>query len=84
MISIQRYRYDFDLRTGHSETGMKACTYAVQLRPNDESDEGEDEQVWVEAPEGGTNWRLIELRPVSEGESSGLERIVLPSRPKPL
>ncbi|EGO23184.1 hypothetical protein SERLADRAFT_439923 [Serpula lacrymans var. lacrymans S7.9] len=57
------HRYDFDLRTGNSETGLKACTYAIEVK-NDPSD-GID-KVWVEAPEGGTNWRIVELRPVSE------------------
>lgn len=26
------------------------------------------EKVWVEKPDNGTQWRLVELRPVSEGE----------------
>ncbi|EPQ53011.1 DUF455-domain-containing protein [Gloeophyllum trabeum ATCC 11539] len=56
------HRYDFDLRTGHSETGLKACTYKVEIR----SDESAVEKVWVETPEEGHNWRLVELRPVSE------------------
>ncbi|THH14662.1 hypothetical protein EW146_g5696 [Bondarzewia mesenterica] len=58
------HRYDFDLRTGHSETGLKACTYAVEVRtdPDDDVD-----KVWVEVPAEGQNWRLVELRPVSEG-----------------
>ncbi|KAI0738170.1 hypothetical protein C8Q80DRAFT_1207277, partial [Daedaleopsis nitida] len=55
-------RYDFDLRTGHSETGLKACTYATDIRT---SDDGE-EHIWVETPEAGTGWRLVEFRPVSE------------------
>ncbi|TFK51211.1 DUF455-domain-containing protein [Heliocybe sulcata] len=57
------HRYDFDLRTGHSETGLKACTYAVQVRPGAD---GVAEDVWVETPDGGKDWRLVELRPVSE------------------
>ncbi|KAH9920616.1 DUF455-domain-containing protein [Fomitopsis serialis] len=56
------HRYDFDLRTGASETGLKACTYAVNVRRDDSGDEA----VWVETPENGTKWRLVELRPVSE------------------
>lgn len=58
--------YDFDLRTGESETGLKACTYAVQVRV----DEYGIRRVWVETPEDGTDWRLVELRPVSEGADS--------------
>ncbi|KAH7923957.1 DUF455-domain-containing protein [Leucogyrophana mollusca] len=57
------HRYDFDLRTGKSETGLKACTYNIEVR-TDPSD-GVD-NVWVEAPEGGKSWRVVELRPVSE------------------
>lgn len=60
-------RYDFDLRTGKSETGLKACTYAVELRPiPDEAEGGVGEEVWVEAPDSN-GWELVELRPVSEG-----------------
>ena len=55
-------RYDFDLKTGHSETGMKACTYATDIRMEDGT-----EHIWVETPEGGNGWRLVKLRPVSEG-----------------
>jgi len=56
------HRYDFDLRTGESETGLKACTYAVEVRSGDDG----KQTVWVETPEGGTGWRIVELRPVSE------------------
>jgi hypothetical protein len=57
-------RYDFDLKTGKSETGLKACTYSVEVKldPNDGL-----EKVFMEMPEGGINWRVVELRPVSEG-----------------
>ncbi|TFY58651.1 hypothetical protein EVG20_g8069 [Dentipellis fragilis] len=57
------HRYDFDLKTGKSDTGLKACTYNVEVRqdPTDDVD-----RVWVEVPDEGTNWRLVELRPVSE------------------
>ncbi|KAJ4482059.1 DUF455-domain-containing protein [Lentinula aciculospora] len=57
------HRYDFDLKTGKSETGLRTCTYAVQLKTDPETGE---EQVWMQAPEGGRNWRVVELRPVSE------------------
>lgn len=62
-ISLIRARYDFDLKTGKSETGLSTCTYAVKI----ESDDSGEEQIWMEAPEGGRNWRVVELRPVSEG-----------------
>ncbi|KAF8907041.1 hypothetical protein CPB84DRAFT_1675095, partial [Gymnopilus junonius] len=57
------HRYDFDLKTGKSETGLKACTYDVEVKidPADGV-----ETVFMQTPEGGTNWRLVELRPVSE------------------
>ncbi|KAJ7641611.1 hypothetical protein FB45DRAFT_825906 [Roridomyces roridus] len=55
------HRYDFDLRTGKSETGLRTCTYSVEVKLEDET-----EKVYIETPSDGTNWRLIELRPVSE------------------
>ncbi|KAI0329484.1 DUF455-domain-containing protein [Cubamyces sp. BRFM 1775] len=55
------HRYDFDLKTGHSETGLKACTYATEIR-----EDGGAEYIYVEPPTGGRNWRLVEFRPVSE------------------
>ncbi|KAF5385697.1 hypothetical protein D9757_005520 [Collybiopsis confluens] len=58
------HRYDFDLKTGKSETGLSTCTYAVQVKSDSQSGE---EQVWMAAPEDGKNWRVVELRPVSEG-----------------
>ena len=67
-------RYDFDLRTGKSEMGLKACTYAVKLVPGLNASEtnanGPGDIVCIETPEGGSGWRLVELRPVSEGASS--------------
>ncbi|KAH8105210.1 DUF455-domain-containing protein [Cristinia sonorae] len=56
------HRYDFDLRTGYSETGLRACTYALEIR----KDERDVDTVWVETPAGGMEWRIVELRPVSE------------------
>ncbi|KAG5643988.1 hypothetical protein DXG03_009278 [Asterophora parasitica] len=43
------HRYDFDLRTGKSETGLRACTYAVEVKidPVDGVD-----KVYVETPTG--------------------------------
>jgi hypothetical protein len=64
-------RYDFDLATGHSDTGLRACTYDLDIIPGEEGD-----IVFVEPPEGGTNWRLVELRPVSE--SSGASFLLCP------
>lgn len=60
-------RYDFDLKTGKSETGLKACTYDVEVRidPADGV-----EKVFMQTPKEGRNWRLVELRPVSEGAPS--------------
>ena len=44
--------------------GLRACTYSVEI--NNDPEDGL-EKVFMEPPEGGSNWRLIELRPVSEG-----------------
>ena len=66
LFNRYRDRYDFDLATGKSETGLQACVYEVRVR-QPQSD-GEPE-VWVEAPREGTGWQLVSLRPVSEGKS---------------
>lgn len=57
-------RYDFDLRTGKSETGLGACTYSVEVKVD--FIDGID-KVYMETPSVGSEWRLVELRPVSEG-----------------
>ncbi|KAH9475249.1 hypothetical protein JR316_0012360 [Psilocybe cubensis] len=57
------HRYDFDLKTGKSETGLKACTYDVEVKVDLKDGV---EKVYMQTPEEGTNWRLVELRPVSE------------------
>lgn len=56
------HRYDFDLRTGESETGLRACTYTVKVEPHEKDGVN---KVWVEAPDN-SGWQLVELRPVSE------------------
>ena len=56
-----RARYDFDLRTGKSETGLRACVYSVRILRGQSNHE-----VWVEAPTED-HWELVELKPVSEG-----------------
>ncbi|KAJ7226979.1 hypothetical protein GGX14DRAFT_417793 [Mycena pura] len=56
------HRYDFDLRTGQSETGLRTCTYSVEVKEDPDG----VEKVYIETPAGGNNWRLVELRPVSE------------------
>lgn len=55
------HRYDFDLQTGKSDTGLSACTFAVEVRTEDTVD-----TVYMETPKEGTGWRIVEMRPVSE------------------
>ncbi|EIW73964.1 DUF455-domain-containing protein [Coniophora puteana RWD-64-598 SS2] len=57
------HRYDFDLRTGHSETGLRACTYTVQVK---EDEEDRIPCVWIQSPEQGSKWRVLERRGISE------------------
>ena len=59
-------RYDFDLRTGKSETGLRACVYGVRILHGESNPE-----VWVEAPTE-EHCELVELRPVSEGTNNVL------------
>ena len=63
-LTSSRYSYDFDMRTGQSETGLKACTYEVRIVADADT---RDEIVCVATPQGGSGWQLVELRPVSEG-----------------
>ena len=64
VFNSYRDRYDFDLVTGKSDTGLQACVYEVRVRQTESDGEAE---VWVEAPRGGTGWQSVNLRPVSEG-----------------
>ncbi|KZW03303.1 DUF455-domain-containing protein [Exidia glandulosa HHB12029] len=60
------HRYDFDLTTGHSETGLRACVFAVELRPS-ATEDPTSRSVWIESPEPAAGgWELVERRPVSE------------------
>jgi len=65
LFNRYRDRYDFDLATGKSETGLRACVYEIRVKQAESDGEAE---VWVEAPRGGTGWQLVNLRPVSEGK----------------
>ena len=49
--------------------GLRACTYSVEIRNDPEVGL---EKVFMEPPAGGSNWRVVELRPVSEGISHSL------------
>lgn len=76
-ITCPWHRYDFDLDTGQSSTGMSMCVYKVEVRAC-----GVDggREVWVEEPElegterdaagdstnGSGQWEVVELRGVSE------------------
>ncbi|KAG8752912.1 hypothetical protein FRC14_006591 [Serendipita sp. 396] len=57
------HRYDFNLKTGISETGLRACVYEVQLRTEEDSTE---EDVWIETPPSAESWEVVSIRPVSE------------------
>jgi hypothetical protein len=50
-------RYDFHLQTGKSEMGLRACTYAVDVC----IDEDGVDKVYMEAPEEGSGWRVVDL-----------------------
>jgi nitrite reductase/ring-hydroxylating ferredoxin subunit len=61
------HRYDFNLKTGDSDTGLKACVYAVEIR-QEETDE-RPATLWIEPPTNEEAWEVVDVRPVSEGES---------------
>lgn len=56
------HRYNFNLKTGRSDTGLRACVYGLQIR---EEPLGEGPELWVESP-SNEEYEVVELRPVSE------------------
>ena len=79
LFDCYRDRYDFDLATGKSDTGLRACVYEVRVK---QAESDGVPEVWVEAPRGGTGWQLVNLRPVSEGWFGGYSRPWrVPTRP---
>ncbi|RDB21957.1 hypothetical protein Hypma_010953 [Hypsizygus marmoreus] len=72
------HRYDFDLQTGKSESGLRACTYTVEVKTD--TLDGID-KVYVETPSGGSGWRLVELRPVSEEFADPPPQRIIPQLP---
>ena len=59
-ITCPWHHYDFDLITGESPVGIKACTYDVRVEGGD---------VWVQAPdelEDDESWEVVEVKGVSE------------------
>ncbi|CAO1631845.1 unnamed protein product [Parajaminaea phylloscopi] len=63
------HEYDFDLKTGESTTGLRACTFEVRVVSPD--DAAGEEMVEVANParedDGrATEWEVTEVRPVSE------------------
>lgn len=55
--------FDFNLVTGESSTGFRACTWRVQV-------EQESKQVMMEGPENSGDWHVLSIEPVSEGMRS--------------
>lgn len=71
LIICPFHAYDWNLSDGISSTGMKACTFKVELRDNGE--------IWLEAPgDPGDDYRVIGLRAVSERECCKLAELVMP------
>ena len=60
------HRYDFSLKTGKSDTGLRACVYAVEVRQ--EGTEERPSTLWIEPPTNEPIWEVVEVRPVSEGK----------------
>jgi nitrite reductase/ring-hydroxylating ferredoxin subunit len=59
------HRYDFNLKTGKSDTGLKACVYAIEIR-QEETDE-RPATLWIESPTSEA-WEVVDVRPVSESK----------------
>ncbi|MBW0495061.1 hypothetical protein O181_034776 [Austropuccinia psidii MF-1] len=51
------HNYDFNLRTGQSSSGLKACVFPTLTK---------DGKLYLDYPSGATDWSLVALRPVSQ------------------
>lgn len=60
------HEYDFDLKTGESTTGLKACTFQVRVVASEAGDVVEVENPSREDDGRDTEWEVTEVRPVSE------------------
>lgn len=58
------HRYDFSLKTGKSETGLRACVYDVEIRQDNTEDK--PSTLWIETPTNNEEWEMVDVRPVSE------------------
>ncbi|GAA5978129.1 hypothetical protein JCM10908_004239 [Rhodotorula pacifica] len=59
IIMCPFHNYDWNLKDGSSSTGMKACTFRIQVR--------EEGELWLEPPgDPGDDYRVIGVRAVSE------------------
>lgn len=71
------YSYDFDLRTGKSQTGLETCVYAIEIRftaPQKGGGKLSNAHVWMQTPpcDPDLHWEVVEIRPVSEGNGKPL------------
>ncbi|CAH7667450.1 hypothetical protein PPACK8108_LOCUS1852 [Phakopsora pachyrhizi] len=51
------HSYDFNLKTGESSVGLKACVYETFL---------EDGRLYIDYPDGTTDWEIVSIRPISQ------------------
>ncbi|GAA5881982.1 hypothetical protein JCM3774_002561 [Rhodotorula dairenensis] len=59
IIMCPFHNYDWNLRDGSSSTGLKACTFRLEVRDGDE--------LWLEPPgDPGDDYRVVGIRAVSE------------------
>lgn len=71
IIMCPFHNYDWNLRDGSSSTGMKACTFRLEVRDGDE--------LWLEPPgDPGDDYRVVGVRAVSERESPAAGAAGLP------
>ena len=67
------HSYDFNLRTGESSTGYRACTWRVHV-------DVEDETVMLDGPEESGDWEVVDCQPVSEGAYEQADLLCVPRR----
>ncbi|GAA5971293.1 hypothetical protein JCM8115_005497 [Rhodotorula mucilaginosa] len=70
IIMCPFHNYDWNLKDGSSSTGMKACTFRLEVR--------DDDQLWLEPPgDPGDDYRVIGVRAVSERFAAPSEETLL-------
>lgn len=68
VIQCPWHSYDFRLSDGESSSGLKACTWKVEVSVAGDGNEGERMVTMLAPPEDANDWTVKALDAVSEGQ----------------